>query len=179
MVAVCRMAPHTALLEQCIAVGHRHPADSTTRARRAWSPSVPAGTLQETTPGQWPAGDHSPVHRAGKDSEGRPSRGPFALLRPTGRPGTTEEGFCVSVLALMASEGFLSAGSLLHSELRQQRATASPTVDRSPDGSLISWAYWCPKSRLASVRLKRFTMPWPQWMSTGPRRTRTERFASS
>ena len=55
VVAVCRMAPQAALLEQRIAVGHRHPAGSTTRARRAWSPSVRAGILQETTRGQWPA----------------------------------------------------------------------------------------------------------------------------
>ena len=61
VVAVCRMAPQAALLKQSLAVGHRHPAGSTTRARRAWSPSVPAGTFQETTPGQWPAGDHPPV----------------------------------------------------------------------------------------------------------------------
>ena len=79
MVAVWRMAPQAALLEQSLAVGHRHPAGSTTRARRAWSPSVPAGTLQETTQGQWPAGDHPPVRRAGKDSERRPRRGIFAL----------------------------------------------------------------------------------------------------
>ena len=31
MVAVCRMAPQAALLEQSLAVGHRHPADSTTQ----------------------------------------------------------------------------------------------------------------------------------------------------
>ena len=79
MVAVCRMAPQAALLEQSLVVGHRHPAGSTTRARRAWSPSVPAGTLQETTPGQWPAGDHHPVKRAGKGSERRPPRGFFVL----------------------------------------------------------------------------------------------------
>ena len=64
MVAVCRMAPQAALPEQSLAVGHRHLARSTTRARRAWSPSIPAGTLQETTPGQWPAGDRPLVHRA-------------------------------------------------------------------------------------------------------------------
>ena len=74
MVAVCRMEPKATLLEQSLAVGHRHHAGSTTRARRAWSPSVPAGTLQETTPGQWPAGYHLPVHWAGKDSERRPTR---------------------------------------------------------------------------------------------------------
>ena len=79
MVAVCRMAPEAAVFEQSLAVGHRHPAGSTTGARRAWSPSVPAGTLQETTPGQWPAGDHPPVHRAGKGIERRPPKGPFAL----------------------------------------------------------------------------------------------------
>ena len=76
---MCRMAPQAALLEQSLAVGHRHPASSTTRARRAWPPSVLAGTLQETTPGQWPAGDHPPVYRAGKGSERRPPRGLFAL----------------------------------------------------------------------------------------------------
>ena len=79
MVAVCRMALQAALLEQSLAVGHRHPAGSTTRARRACSPSVPAGTLQETTPGQWPSGDHPTVQRAGKDSKRRPPRGLFAL----------------------------------------------------------------------------------------------------
>ena len=77
MVAVCRMAP--ALLEQSLAVGYRHPASSTTRARRALSSSVTAGTLQESTPGQWPADDHPPVHRTGKDSERRPPKGHFAL----------------------------------------------------------------------------------------------------
>ena len=79
MVAVCRMAPQAALLEQSLAVGHRHPAGITTRARRAWSPSVSAGTLQGTTPGQWPAGDHPLVHGAGKGSEHRPQRGLSAL----------------------------------------------------------------------------------------------------
>ena len=52
MVVVCRMAPQAVLLEQSLAVGHRHPEGSTTQARRAWSPIVPAGTVQETTPGQ-------------------------------------------------------------------------------------------------------------------------------
>ena len=75
MVAVCRMAPQAALLEQSLAVGHRSPAGSTTRGRRAWSPRVPAGILQETTPGQWPAGDHPLLHRAGKGSEHRSPRG--------------------------------------------------------------------------------------------------------
>ena len=79
MVALCRIARQAALLGQILAVGHRHPAGRTTRARRAWSPSVLAGTLQKTTPGQWPAGDHPLVYRAGKDSERRPPRGLFAL----------------------------------------------------------------------------------------------------
>ena len=42
MVSVCRMATLATLREQNLAVGHRHPAGSTTGARRAWSPSVPA-----------------------------------------------------------------------------------------------------------------------------------------
>ena len=180
VVAVCRMAPQAALLEQSLAVGHRHPAGSTTRARRAWSPSVPAGTLQETTPGQWPAGDHPPVHRAGKDSKRRTPRGLFALC-PRGRPGTTEEGFCVSVLALMASEGFLLV-SRVTSPFRAATTEGNRfthSVDHSPEGSLISWAYWCPKRRSASVRLKHSMMPWSLWMSTQPRQTWTECFASS
>ena len=76
---MCPLAPQAALFEQSLAVGHRRPAGSTTRARRAWSPSVPAGTLQDTTPGQWPAGDLPPVHRAGKGSERRP-KGDFLLF---------------------------------------------------------------------------------------------------
>ena len=144
MVAVYWMAPQAALLEQSLAVGHRRPACIITRARRAWSLSVPVGTLLETTPGQWPAGDHPLVHRAGKGSERRPQgvTSPF-------RAATTE------------------GNRFTHS------------VDRSPEGSRISWANWCPKRRSASVRLKRSTMPWSLWMSTRPRRTWTECFASS
>ena len=181
MVAVCRMSTQVALLEQSLAVGHRLPAGSKTHARRAWSPSVPAGTLQETTPGQWPAGDHPPVHWAGKDSERRPPRGRFAFLRPRRRPGTTEEGFCVSVLALIALEGFFSV-SRVTSPFRAATTEGNRfthSVDRLPEGSLISWAYWCPKRRAASVRLKRSTMPWSMWISTRPHRTWTEYFASS
>ena len=37
------------------------------------------------------------------------------------------------------------------------------SVDRSPEGSLISWAYWCPKTRSASARLKLTTMLWSLW----------------
>ena len=44
-----RTSPQAALLEESLAVGYRHPAGSRTWARQAWSPSVPAGTLQETT----------------------------------------------------------------------------------------------------------------------------------
>ena len=127
MVVVCRMAPQAAFLEQSLAVGHRNPAGSTTRTRRAWSSSAPAGTLQKTTPGQWP--HHPPVHRAGKGSERRAPIGTFYSFRSRGRPGTTEEDFSVSVLALMALEGFFHlAGFLRPSGLQQQRATASPTL---------------------------------------------------
>ena len=93
MVAECRMAPQAALLEQTLAVGHHRPAVSTARARRAWSPSVPAGTLQETTPGQWPAGDHPPFHRAGKGSERRPPRGLSALGGQEGVQGLQRRAF--------------------------------------------------------------------------------------
>ena len=140
------MSPQAALLEQSLVVGHRHPGDSTTRARRAWSQNVPAGTVQETTPGQWPACDHPPAHRAGKDSERRLSSGLFAFLSPRGRPGTTEEGFCVRVLALMASECFLPA-TRVTSPLRPATTEGNRfthSVDRSSEGSRISWAYWCP-----------------------------------
>ena len=54
-------------------------AGSTTQARRAWSPSDPAGTLKETTPGHRPAGAHPPVHRAGKGSRTPSPRGLVAL----------------------------------------------------------------------------------------------------
>ena len=104
------------------------------------------------------------------------SRWDFLLLRPRGRPGTREEGFCVSVLALMALEGFLSV-SRVNSPFRVARTEGNRfthSVNRSPDGSCISWAYWCLKRRSASVRLKRSTMPWSLWMSTRPRRTWTE-----
>ena len=42
MVAVCRMAPQAALLEQSLAEGHRHPAGSTTRARRSFFTERPS-----------------------------------------------------------------------------------------------------------------------------------------
>ena len=91
---MCRMAQQAALLEQSFAVGHRRPAGCTTRARRAWSPSVPAGTLQETTPGELPAGDHPPVHRAVKGSERRPPRGLSALWGQEGVQGLQRRVLC-------------------------------------------------------------------------------------
>ena len=93
MVALCLMAPQAALLEQILAVGHRQPAGSTTRARRAWSPSVPAVTLQETTSGQWPAGDHPPFHGAGKASKRRLPMGLFALCGQEGVQGLQRRAF--------------------------------------------------------------------------------------
>ena len=76
---MCRMAPQAVLLEQSLLLGYRHPAGSTIQGRRAWSPSVPAGTLQETTPGQWPASDHPPVPRPVKIANADP-RGDFLLF---------------------------------------------------------------------------------------------------
>ena len=56
---------------------------------------------------------------------------------------TTEEGFCVSALALMASEGFLPVSpvtSLIRAATTEgNRFTHS--VDRSSEGRHISWAY--------------------------------------
>ena len=121
VVAVCRMVPQAAPRGQ--SHGAALLASSTGRAHQAWSLTDQAGIHRGTIQGQWPAGDHPPVHQAGKCSERRP---PMGLSAPRGRPGTTGEGSCVSVLALMAF--CKSAGSLLHSELRQQRATASPTL---------------------------------------------------
>ena len=129
VVAVCRMAPQATLLEQSLAVGHRHPAGSTTRARRAWSPSVTACTLQETTPGQWPAGDHHLVHRAGKGSARRPPRGRFALWGQEGVQGLQRRAFVSASWPWWHQRAFCQlAGSLFHSELRQQKATAPPTL---------------------------------------------------
>ena len=93
--------------------------------------------------------DHPPNHPAGKDSERRPPKGTFCSLKPTGSPGTTEESFCVSVLALMASEAFLSV-SHVTSPFRAATTECNRfthSVDRSLEGSRISWAYWCPKRR--------------------------------
>ena len=104
MVAVCRIAPQAALLEQSLAVGHHRPAGSTTRARRAWSPSVPAGTLQEKTPSHWLAGDHPPVHRAGTSSERRP-RGDFLLFDAKGASGDYREGLLCQRLGLDGIRG--------------------------------------------------------------------------
>ena len=129
MVAVCRMVPQAAFLEQDLAVRHRRPEVVQHRlvrlGHRVSKPvyfkrphrvsGPPATTLQFT----------------GLVNVGTPTpEGTFCSLRPRGRPGATEEGFCVSASALMASEGFFCqlAGSLLHSELRQQRATALPTL---------------------------------------------------
>ena len=142
MVAVCRMAPQAAVLEQRLAVGHRRPAGSKTRARRVWSPSVPAGTLQETTPGQWPDGDHPPVHRAGKGSERRPPRGLFALGGQEGVQGLQRRAFASASWPCWHQRAFCqSAGSPLHTELRQQRATASP----------IMWTIYLGQSHLLGI----------------------------
>ena len=104
MVAVCRIAPQAALLEQSLAVGHRHPAGSTTWARRTWSSNVPAGTLQETTPGQWPARNHPPLHLAGKDSEHR-LRGDFLLFEAKRASGDYKGGLLCQRLGLDGIRG--------------------------------------------------------------------------
>ena len=82
--------------------------------------------------------------------------------RYTSRDHTgSEEGFCVSVLALMASEVFLPV-SRVTSPFRAATTEGNRfthSVDRSLEDSLISCAYWCPKRRSASVRWKRSTMP--------------------
>ena len=111
-----------------LAVGQRHLACSTTRARHVWSPSVPAGTHQETTPGQWPAGDNPLVHQAGKGSEHRPPRRLSALWGQEGVQGLQRRAFVSVSWPWWHKRAFCQlAGSLLHSELRQQKATASPT----------------------------------------------------
>ena len=180
VVGVCRMAPQAVLLEQSLAVGHRHPAGSTTRTRRAWSPSVPAGTLQETTPGQWSPATTLQFTGLVKVANADPRRD-FLLFEAKRASGDYRGRRCAIALALIASEGFLSV-SRVTSAFRAATTEGNRfthSVDRSPEGCRISWAYWCPKRRSASVRLKRSTMPWSLWMSTRPRRTWTECFASS
>ena len=180
MVAVCRMAPQAALLEQSLAVGHRHTAGSTTQARRAGHRASqpvqfkrphrvsgpPVTTLQFTglvkVANADPRGDFLPFEakRASRDYTG---------------------GFLCQRLGLHGITGLLSV-SLDSSPFRAATTEGNRlthSVDRSPDGSSISWAYWCPKRRSASVRLKRYTTPWSLCMSTRPRRTWTECFASS
>ena len=166
-VAVCRIAPQAALLEQSLAMGHRRPAGSTTRSCRAWSSSVPA--IHFKRPHRVSGLPATTLQFTGlvKVANADP-RGDFLLFEARGRPGTTKESFCVSILVLMASEDFLPVSRVTSpfraATTKGNRFTYS--VDRSPEGSRIPWAYWCPKRRSASVRLKRSTMPWSLWMST-------------
>ena len=76
----------------------------------------------------------------------------------------------------MASEDFLPV-SRVTSPFRAATTEGNRlthSVDRSPDVSRISWAYWCQKRRSASVRLKRSTMLWSLWMSNRPRQQLTD-----
>ena len=112
------------------------------------------------------------------------SRGDFLLSRPTGRPGTTEEGFCAprnSYLALMASEGFLPVNLVtsLFREATTLGSRATHSVDLWPEGRRISWAYWCSNNHSARVLFQRSTTSWSLWILTRPCRTWTECFASS
>ena len=108
-------------------------------------------------------------------------RGELCSRRPTGRPGTTEEGLCATDFTLIASEGRLPVSRVISPFKADTTAGSRRThsVDRSPEGSRISWAYWCSKRRSARVRLNRSTMPWSRWTSTRPRLTLTPCFARS
>ena len=142
-------------------MGHRHLAGSTTPARRAWSPSDQAGALQETTPGQWPAGDHPLVHRAGKCSERRSPRG-FLLFEAKRASRDYRGGLLCQRLGLDGIRGLFCqlAGSFLQFRAATTEGNRfTHSLDPSTESSLISWAYWCLKRRSASVRLKRSTMP--------------------
>ena len=69
-------------------------------------------------------------------------RGNFLLFEAKRSSRDTEEGFCVSVLALMVSEGFMMVNRVTSpfrtATLEGNRFTHS--VDRSPEGRRISWA---------------------------------------
>ena len=88
-----------------------HPAGNTTHAHRAWSPSTPAGTPQETTWGQLHGADRPPARQAG-----------------TGRPGTTEEFVCCGAAWWHQRAFCWSTWSLRHSELLRRQAAEPPTL---------------------------------------------------
>ena len=141
MIAVCRMAPQAAPRRQSDAKAHL--TISTGQAHQAWSPMDLAGKHSGTTPGQWRADGHLPARQAGKKSERQLSREVFFSLRQTGRPGTTEEGCHISVIALMESELFLQV-SRVTSSFRSATTEGNRflhSADCSPEGSRISWAY--------------------------------------
>ena len=129
MAAVCRMALQAALFEQSFAVGHRHPAGSTRGLdgldHRASRPvhfkkphqvsGPPATTLQLT--GLLKVGNADP-------------RGDFLLFEAKMASRDYRGELLCQRLGLEGIRGlfYQLAGSLLHSDLRQQRATASPTL---------------------------------------------------
>ena len=83
---------------------------------------------------------------------------------------------CVALLWRLGLDGIrgLLPVSRVISPLRAAKIEGNrftDSVDRSSDGSRISWAYLGPKRRSACVRLRRSTLPWSLWMSTRPRRT--------
>ena len=59
--------------------------------------------------------------------------------------------------ACLGLEGFLSVSRVtsLFRAATTEGNRFTHSGDRSPEGSRISWAYWCPKRRSARVRLKR------------------------
>jgi len=77
------------------------------------------------------------------------------------RPATTEEGFCATLGALMASFGFfaVSSGSVRLFKVAMSagsRDTHSADLSKDPlAASSISWAYWCPNNRSARDRTAR------------------------
>ena len=81
----------------------------------------------------------------------------------------------------MASEGRLPV-SRVTSPFRAETTAGSRrthSVDRSPTGSRISWAYWWPKSLSDRVLFHRSTIPWSRWEPTRPRLTSTVCIARS
>ena len=165
----------SSFLEQSLAVGHSRPAGSTTRARRAWSLSVPAVHFKR--PHRISGPPATTLQFTGLVKVNVDPRGDFLLFEAKGAPKDYRGGLlCTATqyLGLDAIRGFFLLVSRVTSPFRAATTDCNcytHSVDRSPEGSRISWAYWGPRRRSASVRLKRSTMPWSLWMSTRPRPT--------
>lgn len=103
--------------------------------------------------------------------------------RPTTRR-VEREGFCTILAASIASAGYMSTkriGSML-SAATTYGNLHTHSLDCSEDSRAAKsnlWTHWAPKSRSASVRLKRSTIPCWRSLPACPRLTNTSFLASN